>query len=83
MTHSVQGCESKVLGRLRRKDTAGKLGLMETAARFQGAKECVGGKEMEPADRGQKGRDRVSKPKGQEVESFKHETNKYYITRIE
>lgn len=72
-----------MLGGLRRKDTAGQLGLMETAAGFQGAKECVGGKEMEPADRGQKRRHTVSKPKVQEVESFKHETNKYDITRIE
>lgn len=41
---------------LRTRNTAGKLGLVETAAKFQGARQCVGGKKMEPADLGQEGR---------------------------
>lgn len=46
------------MGSLRSRDTAGKLGIVETAARFQKAKQCVGGKKMEPADLGQEGRPR-------------------------
>lgn len=72
---------------LRSKDTAGKLGLVETAARFQGAKECAGDKEMRPVDVGQEGRARERTSReggegGQEVGRFRHETLKSDVTRI-
>lgn len=73
---------------LRSKDTTGKLGLMETAARFQGAKECAEDKEMRPVDGGQEGRARERANReggggGQEVGRFKHETLKSDMPRIE
>lgn len=73
---------------LRSTDTAGKLGLVETAARFQRAKECAGDKEMRPVDVGQEGRARERASRqggagGQEVGCFKHETLKSDMTRTE
>lgn len=71
----VQCCESKALGGLGREGTAGEQGLVETGARFQGVKECVGGKEMESADGGQEEKTkRWANGRGQEVVSFKHES---------
>ena len=74
---------------LRSKDTTGKLGLVETAARFQGAKECAEDKEIRPVDGGQEGRARERASRegdggGQEeIGRFKHETLKSDMTRIE